>query len=458
MKYKEKIFQWGSLIIVLIFTGLFIFLAELNPRFSRSIPLIGDEPTYLAIADSLKTFKTVNLVQEEKTQHYLNFFGPTNLHTVTFTAEKHYPKHGLGWPLILTPLFFVWQNPRLPAMFIQCLIVVLLAWNLFLWLRELKFSFPISLFVPLVITFSIPLAIQAHQVFSEPLAALCLVYSLRKWSKPNFLSCLATAYLPWIHFKYLIFLPVLLWPYFSFKKGISQPKLVLERPFAIVVLSIIGLLVFNWYAYGTPLSGQERAASFLQQFDGLLGTWISRENGLLPFAPVYLLSFLGLGALFKGKRLVFWQIILTGGLLWLLTAVFSSWPGGQAPPARMILPALVVLAPALAVTLVLPFKWFFRFVFMVLFIPGLILSFRSILQPFNIIDRPSYPQLNSLTQYLDTNLDLEKLFTQAHHLGFNLNLFWLLLFILLFLSGIILIKYQKKLRELDESINHYPRL
>jgi hypothetical protein len=301
------------------------------------------------------------------------------------------------------------------------------------------------------------MTIQAHLLFSEPLAALLLVYGLRRIAKPNFLSSLGIAFLPWVHIKYLISMPLLIGSFFNLKKKFKL-QLNQKWPFAIVFISILGLIIFNWYAYGSPFSGQEKIGSFFHRFDGFLGTWINRENGILPFSPVFLLSFLGLGALFYKKRQVFWQIISIAGPLWFLTAVFESWHGGQGPPGRMLLPALVVLAPALAEVLILPFKWIFRFIFLILFVPGLFLALRSSFQPHNIIDRNLYSQLNSLSQYLGVNLDIEKWFPLSHHLGFNLNLFWLLFFISLFVLGIVLTKYHKKLEQVDETINHYPGL
>lgn len=462
--FLKKLFSWPNLknwlIILLIFSSVFVVIHKFNKNFAKAIPLIGDEPSYMAIADSLVSFKTLNLHQEQKTFHYVpKFFQKFDLHMVNVAPGKAYPKHGLAWPILFSPFFYFASNPRLLIMTLQNVIVALLAINLFLWLKEQKYSFWLSLFIPLVIIFALPIAVQAHFLFSEPLAALFTIYALRKWDKPNIFSVLGVAILPWVHVKYLAFYPLFIYPFLKIDfRHLLRTKILKIWPLAIIGASVVGLAIFNHYAYGTIFSGQEKASSFFQSYQGLFGILINRKDGLLTSAPIYLLSFLGLGALYFRNRKIFWQVAYSVGALWFITGIFASWSGGQGPSARMIMVTLPILAPALAEVLILPFRWIFRAIFALLWVPTLILAVNGIWRPVTTINKWLYPNLNLIPQYMGWKIDLEKYFPDAHKLGWNLNLWWLLIFIGLFILGIILAKYRGRMEKVYEAIDYHPGL
>lgn len=452
-----------SLFFLILCIGLFVFMAKFNRNFSYAIPLIGDEPSYMAMADSFANFKTFNLKKEVETKHYRNFFIQENgvdngVHAVNL-GNKQFPKHGIAWSVLLAPLFLIKDNPRLLGMLLQNFIVVFLAANIFLWLREQKYNSWLSAFVSLSIIFTLPIIIQTHMLFCEPLGALCLIYALRKWDKPNVLSALAIAVLPWIHIKYIIFIPFLIWPWLKINlRKARSIKIQYYLPLIMVILSIIGIAIFNIYAYNTPFSAQEKSSSFLHNYQGLMGIFVNQIDGLLPFAPIYILAFIGIGALYKDDRKIFWQIIFTSVILWLITGVFQNWGGGQAPPARMILVSLPVLAPALAKVLELPLRWLFRTIYLILLVPSLFLGFRAILQPIKSIARPSFSHLNEISSAFGLQLNIEKIFPLEHYIGYNLSSLWLLIFVILVIAGYLIAKYHCQLEDIDEAIDHYPRL
>jgi len=456
-KRKTRIIQ--TVFIGAVFLVLFLFNLRWDRRFINTIPLVGDEPSYMSIADSLATFKTANLIQEQNTKHFLNFFPSPDfkVHSVDISDTKHFPKHGLGWPIILTPFFFLSNNPRLFLVILQNIIVLTLTANVFLWLREKGYGFYLSLFVPFVMALSLPIAVQTYFLFYEPLAALCVIYALRKWEEPNWLSSLAVAFLPWIHIKYLIFVPLFLYPGIDFSKfrlnklkdfwnlGVKNKTLV-----SLFLASILLVIGFNLYAYGSIFSGQEKASSFFSQYEGLIGLLVNLKDGLIASAPIYLAAFLGLGALFVNNRKLFWQVTYLAGFLWFMTGIFSDWSGGQAPTARMIMTILPVLAPALAEVLILPFKWFFRVFFGLLMVPSLMLGLRGKMDPFSVINKHLYDNLNIMKSFFP--YDFEKWFPLQHKLGLNLNLLWIVIFVALFVLGFYLAKKQKTLHKIERNL------
>ena len=68
IKIAEKIkkIKWVNfLVLAIIFVALMVAITRYNKNYVAAIPLVGDEPTYMAMADSLVTFKTFNLVNED---------------------------------------------------------------------------------------------------------------------------------------------------------------------------------------------------------------------------------------------------------------------------------------------------------------------------------------------------------------------------------------------------------
>lgn len=468
--------------MTLLFAAIFASIAKFSPNARAAIPLVGDEPSYMGIADSLYHFHTPNLTSELQTKRYRNFyFQDISLDQVTTSETKNFPKHGIGWSLILAPLFAISNDPRIWAILLQNAIMTLLILNVFLWLREAGHNFWLSLFVPLALSLTIPLSIQTYELFSEPIAALCLVYALRKFEKPNIVSIVAVAFLPWIHIKYLVFYPILFWP--VIKTMLIWLRLALTKIFtkskrlalranlsknvsdsdirskwliiSITAASLIVLAIFNNYAYGTPLSAQEKAGSFFSNLGGLIGSLVNRSNGLFSYAPIYILIFLGYGALWTKNRNLFWKAFLVPVTLWFVNGIFESWHGGQAAPARMILSVLPIFAIPLAEVLALPFKWLFRGIFMIFLAPSIYLGLVGRWEPVMIINRNLFEGLNGFRRVTRFPFDWERFFPLTHHFNWA-NVGWAIAFIVMFVLGYLLAKNHRSLEKLNETIDHYP--
>jgi hypothetical protein len=79
----------------------------------------------------------------------------------------------------------------------------------------------------------------------------------------------------------------------------------------------------------------------------LFGLALDRSFGLLPHAPVFLLSLAGLGA-FLRRRGEAWPHLLVGFCVLAPVMTWRMWWGGQCPPARFLVPLVPCLAVALA--------------------------------------------------------------------------------------------------------------
>lgn len=84
----------------------------------------------------------------------------------------------------------------------------------------------------------------------------------------------------------------------------------------------------------------------------LAGLLIDQEYGLLPYAPLYVLSTLGFVAIARTRPKLGWSVALIAGA-YVISVVFPitnvhGWTGGWSPPARFLVPILPLLAIGVA--------------------------------------------------------------------------------------------------------------
>ena len=126
-------------------------------------------------------------------------------------------------------------------------------------------------------------------------------------------------------------------------------------PFAALVLL---LCYFNWRLFGWFIPGagyflirdQQEILNYSPQ-SGVPGLLFDRAFGLVPRAAVYLLAFVGVGALWRRRRLYGPQVaalVLGWGLYFLYIADIVTWHADGAPPSRYLLAGLPFLVVAVA--------------------------------------------------------------------------------------------------------------
>jgi hypothetical protein len=126
-----------------------------------------------------------------------------------------------------------------------------------------------------------------------------------------------------------------------------------SRVVLFAVLALSGLLFLAWfqYVFGRPTpfaiyGGMPPEFSEGSPLRAAVGLLIDRSFGLLPFAPMFLLALPGLACLARtGEGRV--HLALLGALV-APVVTWRMWWGGQCPPARFLVPAIPVLAAALA--------------------------------------------------------------------------------------------------------------
>src|SRR5205085_12271392 len=149
----------------------------------------------------------------------------------------------------------------------------------------------------------------------------------------------------------LVLAYVALWP----RRDLVRRFLAAAVPFAALVLL---LCYFNWRLFGWFIPGagyflirdQQEILNYSPQ-SGIPGLLFDRAFGLVPRAPIYLLTFVGIGALWRRRRIygpMLAALVLGWGLYFLFMADIVTWHADGGPSSRYLLAGLPFLVVGVA--------------------------------------------------------------------------------------------------------------
>ncbi len=346
--------KWIARILFLFFLGFFVIATIKENRIQM---IVGDEPHYLQIMDSLRRYHTANLqqiVQDKKFDEGINYVPPHR--SGQSVPGTIYSVHHIGLPLLMILPYFLGKFNG--VMFFFNLVMAFTLVNIFLLCFEVTGRKIASMVAALLMGFSCPFIFYFRCIYPEVVAALFLVYIFRKLRVNSssflvlFFSGCAAAFLPWLHVKFVLMSALL--AILIIYRFYKTPKRVMV--FLIPFLPSVFLMIrFFSAAYGSwlPNAPYGEAAPILTHyfFRGAPGQWLDRDHGILAFAPFYFIIIPGLIRSFRQDRR---DLILILFLIFPSYAVVSShwmWWGGPCPPGRFLLPFLPLLAPFVALGL-----------------------------------------------------------------------------------------------------------
>jgi hypothetical protein len=217
-----------------------------------------------------------------------------------------------------------------------------------------------------VTVFVHPFLTYTTQIYPDLIAAVVFVTAVRLvrygTATPVRNLVLASAFvglLPWLTTRAwfvaiglsLVLAYVALWP----RRDLLRRFLAAALPFAALVLL---LCYFNWRLFGWFIPGagyflirdQQEILNYSPQ-TGVPGLLFDRAFGLVPRAAVYLLAFVGVGALWLRRRIygpLLAALVLGWGLYFLYIADIVTWHADGGPPSRYLLAGLPFLVVAVA--------------------------------------------------------------------------------------------------------------
>jgi hypothetical protein len=363
----------------LIFIGaevLFIAAAALITR--QGVTLVGDEPHYLAISQSLARDGDLNVFNQYFRGGFREFFSVEKLAahgTWGKGYKKIYSYHLPGVSLTLVPFFFCKLSPPLLYFLLRAylgLFGALLAVLVYLFGLRLTRSRPLALFASMVSSFSVPVFFYSFHLFPEVQAMLLVLSALylllyKVKNRPSY-SLWAGLLLGGTIFwgvKYALFIYPFCLGFFAY--WLWQKKF---RPaILLIVFPLFFQALFFYYLYGAYGSFSPNAVYYgmldaagtkafyetilsritlTMRWETLLDYFFDQRDGLLLYNPFYFFAFPGLLLALKHyKRYRPHLLIVLPAALFALNHAFSTVRPGYCPQARYLTPlawALMLLA------------------------------------------------------------------------------------------------------------------
>jgi len=370
-----------TLFIVSVLIYVFFSLLLIHPyatQQEKNYLMTGDEPQYLLITHSLVFDRDFNLHNNIANSDSLNFCGSvlggfsdcTEQYSKwgkEYWKDRSYSNLNLGLPILIAPFYALgtlWDNQiRLCVIIFINLLASLFIVNIFLLCCDFVKNKSASLFITTFLSLSMPIVFYSRNVFPDLPAALILLYGFRKIYEKSFhcfyqifFIALCISYLPWIHTKYVI-TSFLLLGYFIWQWRKENyklwPLLFLLFP---LILSAFFQAKYYYALYGVPYPiNAHPNFSLSRLFSGASGLLFDEAHGIIPYAPIYIISLVGIIIFVQDRKSVdqnkmsniFW-LLLFPTTFFLGTACFKEWWAGLCPAGRYLLPVVPFLTPFIA--------------------------------------------------------------------------------------------------------------
>ncbi len=364
---------------LLFFAALLLFSAGSLVLDSRRPFFSGDEPHYLLIAHSLIHDRDFDLKNNYADRDYGQFVlrGATLSRHVIKRAEAGpvYSFHSPGVAFVLMPFYALGDllGPgalRFLLRFGMSLFGALFGLQLYLFARREWGREGLALGLWFLVTFTAPVFFYSVHVYPEIIVAFLSLTLFRlirhsdAWPPRRVLAAglLCSSFI-WFHaLKYAFLMaPLFLYLLWVLIKKHRQ-RLALLYAFAGPVVSGGLYFLFQYSLYGSlslssvswkgPLAGAE-SVSYLQdlltgipfhfRLETLAGYFLDQRDGLLLYAPIYFLAFLGAIELLKKKKSGFWALAFVAAPYVLISA-FLTQRTGYAPQGRPLVAVIWALA------------------------------------------------------------------------------------------------------------------
>lgn len=327
-----------------------VFALAAAALYARNIHLSGDEPHYIMIAQSLVEDGDFDLKNNLENRSYFSYLPVEVRFHGSIRAGAYHSFHMPGISFLLVPFYFLFKLLagavpgnlffRLAAAFINAFFAL----GLFLAMRRLPADEENDgLFIFFLLTF--PLLFHAVHLFPElPAAALVIFACLSlRGGKGHFLPGLFLAFVPWFHLKFS--LAALLMALYASARilGRGEPLAARARRlalfFAAPALSLALLGLYSKLLYGSfdprviSPEGNFLAIPLKFKVETLLSFFLDQRDGLLVYAPLFLLAFLAFKKEVR-ERIRDFPLLASLFLVHVLFHAFTTVRGGYSPAAR----------------------------------------------------------------------------------------------------------------------------
>ncbi len=338
-----------------------VFALAATVFYARGIHLSGDEPHYLMIAQSLVDDRDFDLKNNLENKTYFKYL-PVEipLHGMVH-AGRYRSFHLPGVSFLLVPFFYLfnllggWIPAALYFRLCAALINAFFALGLYQVMRSLwpeKNNGPPFIFF--LVTF--PLVFQAIHLFPELPAATLLIYAylFTRGPRKRYLAAgLLLAGIPWLHFKYAAPMLILALAIVAGTWRGDRPlkekirdlaRFLLPQAASAALLSVYSRMLYG--SFNPAIISPEKnffSIPLQPKIETLLSFFLDQRDGLLVYAPVFLLLFLVFKKEIRSKIRDF-SLLAAIFLSYILAHAFTTVRGGYSPAARPTLFVLWIMA------------------------------------------------------------------------------------------------------------------
>jgi hypothetical protein len=305
---------------LVIWVALFgLYAATIGMRAFDHSAYAGDEPRYLLTARSLAVDGDVNVFDDYRANAYRGFY-EHNLSSagVPDRAKRTlYEPGGVGFPLLLAPAYLA-GGAHLVELFLAALAALAVALAYMLALRVVPD--PWALGATLAVGVSPPLLAYSTTVYPELAAGALLagaamlgLGAVEHPGRARVYGCFALlALLPWMSVRLVpAGLAVALYVIVALRRqrrGLMALMGAEIAGFSAALFVAVnegfygGLTPYSALPVGVDATGASSVGDYFDRAPRLVGLFIDRDVGLLRWAPVLLLAFVGLWLLWRGRR------------------------------------------------------------------------------------------------------------------------------------------------------------
>jgi len=469
-------------LLAIFITAEMLFLLAAAMLTQQGVALVGDEPHYLAISQSLARDGDLNVFNQYFRDGFKEF-----LHVKKLAAhgtwgkgfKKIYSYHLPGISLTLAPFFFFKLSPPLLYFLLRSylgLFGALLAVLVYLFCLRLWRSRSLAFFATLVFSLTAPVFFYSFHIFPEVQAMLLILSALYllffkakgKDSRCLWAGMLLGSTIFW-GVKYAFFIyPVTLgfFAYWLWKKKFRPALLLIVFPLLFQALFFLylhhayGSFSPNAIYYGmlTPEQSEAFYDTILKKitlnmrWETLLDYFFDQRDGLLLYNPFYFFAFPGLLlALRNFKRYRLHLLAALPAMLFVLNHAFSTIRAGYCPQGRYLTPVVWALLLFAVIYYRESRSPIFKKVFLSLPLYSLFVSVYQTAQPFTLYQATTHDTLLRpgllFQNWSNSRIDLPALlpsFIKTANRGYLPNTVFLVIFLLLFVLTLTRERFQNR--------------
>ncbi len=453
--------------VLLFLFSQMIFIAASVIIVQKGVELVGDEPHYLAISQSIAKDGDLNVFNQYARDEYREFinYHLTHHSKVGKGFKRWFSFHLPGLSFILSPFFLI----KIPVPLLYLLIriflglfgsllgVIIYNLSIKIWNRE-----KLSLFIFFVFMFTAPVFFYSFHIFAELQVLLLLLLSIwfalfkeKRGQIDILLSGLFLGITVFWGMKYIIFIAI--FSFFFLIKKVREKDMRSGLIFIVFpALFILLFFVYLYFAYGnfSPMSvytgvlTEAQRAEYMEgmqsiriqnRVETLFDYFFDQRDGLILYNPIYIFFFPGLiFALRNFKKYKPHFLISVASFIYLLYHGYSTVRPGYCPQARYLLPVVWTLMLFSIIYYIESENRIFKRLFIIIPLYSVFITVFQIFNPFtlyqstthNYIDRSSliFQKLGNI------NIDLTSLLPSFIKVDGNFsylpNIIFLLIFVL----------------------------